>query len=282
MNTEREKARWRKRRIIYNNDGDDVIEARSGLEREHDVAEGLMVRATGDLVQDFLDARSTPLIGSQVDSNWFASAMAGLTFSHHTKLGGFYGKEIPLELVEKYRRDALQVQLDFSHEHGMEAAWCLRMNDVHDSFPPGSRRWNYGLAKFKRDNPEFMMGQEGDWEKYEGQGILQAWTRLDFAVPEVRNHIFGIIEEVAENYDVDLIGMEFFKYWPFFRESLHGDPVEPEHVETMNDLLRRIRRMADDVASRRGRPLLLAAHTPFNLEVVFTSEWIWKRGSKKD
>lgn len=266
MDAGREKARWRRRRIIYNNDGDDSLEARSGMEHEHDVAEALTVRKTGDLVQDFLDARSTPLIGSQVDSNWFASAMAGLTFSHHTKLGGFYGKEIPLELIEKYGRDTLEIQLDFSREHGMEAAWCLRMNDVHDAHPMGSRRWNYGLAKFKRDNPGFMMGQDGDWDKYQGQPTLQAWTRLDFAIPAVRDHIFGVIEEVAQNYDVDLIGMEFFKYWPFFRESRHGDPVEPEHMEIMNDLMRRIRRMADDVANRRGRPLLLSAHTPFGLE----------------
>ena len=266
MDAERQKARWRRRRIIYNNDGDDALEARSGIEHEHDVAEALMVRSTGNLVQDFLDARSTPLIGSQVDSNWFASAMAGLTFSHHTKLGGFYGKEVPLELVEKYGRDTLQIQLDFSHEHGMEAAWCLRMNDVHDAHPMGSRRWNYGLAKFKRENPEFMMGQDGDWDKHEGHQVLQAWTRLDFSFPEVRDHIFGVIEEVAENYDVDLIGMEFFKYWPFFRESRNGDPVTPEHMEIMNDLLRRIRGMADDVANRRGRPLLLSAHIPFRLE----------------
>ena len=266
MDAERHKARWRKRRIIYNNDGDDVIEARSGMENEHDVAEGLMVRRTGDTVQDFLDTRSTPLIGSQVDSNWFASAMAGVTFSHHTKLGGFYGEGVPLELVEKYGRDALQVQLDFSHENGMEAAWALRMNDVHDSYPPGSRRWNYGLAKFKRDNPEYMMREEPDWDNLEHPENVPSWSGLDFAIPQVRDHIFAIIEEVAENYDVDLIGMEFFKYFPFFRESLDGSPVEPEHLEMMNDLLRRIRRMADDVASRRGRPLLLAAHTPFSLE----------------
>ena len=75
MSPERQRARWRKRRLIYNNDGDDVIEARpDGGEHEHDVAESLMVRQTGDAVQDFLDARSTPLIGSQVDSNWFATS----------------------------------------------------------------------------------------------------------------------------------------------------------------------------------------------------------------
>ena len=267
MDAAREQARWRRRRLIYNNDGDDVIEARpEGLEHDHDAAESLMVRSSGDLVEDYLAARSTPLIGSQVDSNWFATAMAGLTFSHHTRLGGFFGQGVPLELVERYGRDPLEIQLDFSREHGMEAAWGLRMNDVHDAFPMGSRRYTYGLARFKRDNPGYMMGEDGDWEKFEDDPVKRAWTRLDFAIPEVRDHIFAVIEEVAENYDVDLIGMEFFKYWPFFRESMQLDPVTPEHLEIMNDLLRRIRRMADGVAERRGRPLLLAAHTPFSVE----------------
>ena len=266
ISPERARARWRKRRLIYNNDGDDVIEARpDGVEHQHDVAESLMVRKTGDTVQDFLDARSTPLIGSQVDSNWFCSGMAGLTFSHNTKLGGFYGNGVPLELIEKYGRDSLQVQLDFSREHGMEAGWDLRMNDPHDSFPMGTRRYNYGLAKFKRENRQHLMGTESDWEKYPRGHPRADWSRVDYAIPHVRDHIFAVIEEVAQNYDVDLIGMEFFKYWPFFRESLGGDPVKPEHLEIMNDLLRRLRRMADDVEDRRGRPLLLAAHTPFSL-----------------
>ena len=116
MDEKRRAARWRKRRIIYNNDGDDALEARSGVEHNHDVAEALMTRKTGELTDDFLNARSTPLAGSQVDSNWYCSCMAGLTFSHNTKLGGFVGKGIPQELVDKYGRDSLQIQVDFSHE----------------------------------------------------------------------------------------------------------------------------------------------------------------------
>ncbi len=265
MDQARRDARWRKRRIIFNNDGDDALYARDGIEHEHDVAEGLTVRTSGELIDDFLAARSTPLIGSQVDSNWYASCMAGLTFSHNTKLGGFYGKELPLELVEKYGKDPLQIQLDFSRENGMEAVWALRMNDAHDAYPMGSRRWTYGLAPFKVEHPECMLGEDGDWEKFDG-GRKAPWTRLDFSLPIVRDHIFGIIEEVAQNYDVDVIGMEFFKYDPFFRESWEGEAVTPEHVEIMTDFLRRIRRMADEEGQKRGRPILLAAHTPPGLE----------------
>ena len=265
MNKARQEARWRRRRIIYNNDGDDALYARDGLEHEHDVAETLTVRTSGELVDDFLKSRSTPLIGSQVDSNWYASCMAGLTFSHQTKLGGFYGKELPQELVDRSGRDTLQVQLDFSRENGMEAVWALRMNDVHDAYPMGSRRWTYGLAPFKVEHPECMMGKLGDWERFENDANdadKRAWTKLDFGMPIVRDHIFSIIQEVAENYDVDAIGMEFFKYFPFFRESREREPVTAEHVEIMTDLLRQIRKMADEEGEKRGRPILLAAHTP--------------------
>jgi hypothetical protein len=257
MNEARKKARWRKRRIIYNNDGDDAVCARTGQEFEHDSAEGLTVRTEGELIDDFLNARNTPLIGSQVDSNWYCSCMAGLTFSHQTKLGGFYDQDMPPELIEKYGRDTLQIHTDFSHQHDMEVFWSLRMNDVHDATPPGLRRWNYGLAAFKRDHPEFLMGTPDDSEH-------AAWTSLDYSFPEVRDHVFSIIEEVAHNYDVDGVEMDFFRHYPYFRPTREMLPVEPQHLEMMTDLMRRVRKLADEVGTQRGRPLLLAARTPFN------------------
>ena len=128
MAESRQEARWRQRRIIYNNDGDDVIQA----ERRHDQEEELLVRGDGELLDDFINARIGPLVGTQVDSNWYASCIGGQTYSHYTKLGGFYGKGISQELVDIYGRDSLEIQVDYSHEHGMEGFWSLRMNDAHD------------------------------------------------------------------------------------------------------------------------------------------------------
>ena len=260
MAESRREARWRQRRIIYNNDGDDVIQAES----RHDQEEELLVRGEGELLDDFINARIGPLVGTQVDSNWYASCMAGQTFSHHTKLGGFYNKGIPRALVEQYGRDSLQIQTDFSHEKSMEAFWSLRMNDVHDAHPPGSRRWTYGLAKFKRDHPEYMFGTIEDWDKESGP--KQLWSGLDFAIPEVRDRVFAIIEEVAHNYDVEGMELDFLRHHPYFRESRESQPVEDEHVAMMTDLVRRIRRLADEVSSQRGRPLLVAARTPFTAD----------------
>ena len=59
MNQTRRDAGWRKRRIIYNNDGDDVIQARTPQE----TAQGLAECESGELIDDFLDARARTLQG---------------------------------------------------------------------------------------------------------------------------------------------------------------------------------------------------------------------------
>ena len=260
MDQTRKAARQRKRRIIYNNDGDDVIQAKTPSQ----TAQGLSGRESGELIDDFLDSRARTLLGTQVDSSWYCSCMAGVRFSHQTKLGGFHGEGIPLELVETYGRDSLQIQTDFCHENGLEAFWSLRMNDVHDSHPAGERYWTYGLAPFKRDHPEFLMGEPADWERYT-EGHKKCWSGLDFSFPEVRDHVFANIEEVAHNYDVDGIEMDFFRHYPFFRPTRDMLPVEAEHLEMMTGLVRRVRQLADEVGERRGRPMLVAARTPFTV-----------------
>jgi len=261
MEEKRKVARWRNRRIIFNNDGDDVNVA----ETPHDVHVGLMTRTEGELIDDFLNARIRPLVGTQVNSYWYATTYDGLTFSHHTKLGGFLDRETSKELIDKYGRDNLETQVDFSHKNDMEVFWSLRMNDDHDSMPIHKRRWKYGLAPFKQEHPEYMMGDQHDWQKYP-KGPRHGWSRVDFSFPEVREHYFSLIEEVALNYDVDGIELDFFRSYPYFRETLDMLPVERKHLDMMTDLVGRVSKMADEVGKKRGRPLLLAVRTPFTVK----------------
>ncbi len=260
MDKAREKARWRKRRIIYNNDGNDVVRVTS----KGEVTEGLMEADSGDLKADFLATRTAPLVGTQVDSNWYATCMCGQIFSHHTKLGGFHNDGIPLELVQKYGLDNLTIQTDFAHENGMEAFWSLRMNDAHDSHPPGDRRWtDYGLAPIKREHPEYLFGKLEDW--YGEDQLKKTWSCMDFTFSAVRDHVVAHIEEVARNHDVDGIEMDFLRTYPYFPPTREMKPVGFEHLQMMTDLLHRVRRVLDEVSAARGRPLLLAARTPFSV-----------------
>jgi len=97
MNDSRKAARWRKRRIIFNNDGDDVYEAKT----QRDIEWGMLTRK-GELIDDYLRARTSPLVGSHVDTVFYSSCVTGLTFSHNTQVGRFLNQGIPKELIDKY------------------------------------------------------------------------------------------------------------------------------------------------------------------------------------
>ena len=262
MDEKRRAARWRDRRIIYNNDGDDVREA-ANYHEEH---WQLLKRTGGALSADLLNARSTPLLGTQVDSIWYSTCFAGLTFSHHTKEGDFYGKGVPQELVDS-GRDNLQVQVDFCHQNDMEAFWSLRMNDTHDAFPKGLRTNFHRLAPFKQEHPEYIMGEPSDWDTYP-TGPKHQWSSLDFSYLEVRDHILSLIREVCQGYDVDGVELDFFRAPRFFPPTMEGLPVEPRHLDMMTDLLRRVNTVADEVGEERGRPLLLAVRVPSRVEAA--------------
>ena len=259
MDEERRAARWRKRRLIYNNDGDDVRE----VQNHHDGDWQLLARSGGELIDDYLNARTTSLVGTNVDSIWYSTCTGGLWFTHHTKLGGYYGKGVSQELIDTYGRDDLQIQVDYAHDNGLEVFWSLRVNDTHDSYPEGYRTRYYGIAPFKLDHPEYLLGEQGDWEKYPEGPRHSEWTSLDFSRPEVTEHIFSLVREVCEGYDVDGVELDFLRSPPFFAASLAGNPVEERHLEMMTDLVRRIKRMTAEVELERGRPLLLAVRTPF-------------------
>ncbi len=261
MDENRKKARWRRRRIIYNNDGDDVKEVKNC----HEMHWQFMTRSGKELKDDVLNARTAPLAGTQVDSHWYSTCTSGLTFTHHTKLGGFYGKGISQELVDQYGHDNLKIQTDFCHENDLESFWSMRMNDTHDAHPQGYRAEYHGLAPFKQQHSQCIMGKPDDFEKY-AKGPKHSWTSLDFSYPEVREHIFELIREVCQGYDVDGVELDFFRAPVFFPPSMEGLPVKEQHLEFMTDLVRRLRKMIDEVSRQRGRPLLLAARVPFTVE----------------
>ena len=94
------------------------------------------------------------------------------------------------------------------------------------------------------------------------------WSYLDFSYHQVRAHIFSLFREVVHNYEVDGIEMDFFKRFPYFRETLDRFPVEEQHLDMMTDLVRRVRRMVDEAGQQSGRPVLLAVRAPFKLSEV--------------
>ncbi len=89
---------------------------------------------------------------------------------------------------------------------------------------------------------------------------------MDYGNAEIRDLAFRYIEEVCQNYDIDGVEMDFFRHPVFFRTTSRGEDATDEDRKQMTELLQRIRKMADEVGEKRGRPILISIKTSDSVE----------------
>ena len=239
----RRQAAFRPRHIIFNNDGDDVFaENKDGS------------------IEAFLAARTTGLVGSQVGTVAYSTTRSFAYLTHNTKVcevftckEGRLANNITPGLIAQ-GTDPLEVMVDFCRKNDLEIFWGMRMNDTHDTKNPLLRpRW-------KTEHPEYLMGTEDRPPKRGG------WTRVNYGRPEVREMAFSVIEDVCQRYDVDGIELDFFRHPLFFKAQALGGEATEEDLDLMTGLFRRVRTAADEVATRRGKPLLIAMRLPDTID----------------
>lgn len=253
MKRARKEAAWRERRIMYNDDGCDT--------RPFSTPE------------EFIALRLKQVANTQVDTICYCTGGGGLYWAHVPKMGEMLGEFVAdneeqyvkdlcsgLRTLEKLGTDPLAVAVKFGHENGMEVFWSSRMNNIEDSFAA------WGHPRWKREHPEFMLGKPEDYAKYEMTDPRKWWAALDFAVPEVREYLLRIFEDVCTRYDLDGIDLDWFRHPRYFRETNEDRPVLPEHVAMMNDFVRKIRTLTERVAVTRGRPFLISCRVPLSVE----------------
>ena len=247
----RHKARWKTRRIICNNDGNDAM-----------LAEGELVTK-----EMFLAKRTTGLVGSQVDTVMYCT---GITFGGgHRCRDRFFpqmaGWDRCCKELDKLGTDPLQLVLDYCHQHGIEVFWSHRMNDRHDSQPlPGL------VSHFKKAHPEYLM--EGTKDP----------TCFDYAIPQVREKLVDFCTEVVQNYDVDGIELDWFRHLRLFRSVVEGGVASDEEREMINDMMRKLRAMLDREGLRRSRPVLLAVRVPDSREYARLTGIDYEQWLKED
>ncbi|MCP4641975.1 MAG: family 10 glycosylhydrolase, partial [bacterium] len=253
----RAEAAHSKRRIIFDNDGNEPVYYCEEATREA-----------------LLDKRTTALAGTQVDSIFYCTWSSGFGyFTHNTKVGSIFNcvaeepdkgpgsgfsKNKTQELIDN-GHDPLQVMVEFGKEHDIEIFWSMRMNDVHDAW--GAWYSPHLFPPIKKEHPEWVIGTKENRPKNGG------YTAIDFAVPEVRDLAFRFFEEVCQNYDVDGVQCDFFRHLNYFRKVANGEPAGQEELDMMTDLIRRIRVMADEEGAKRGRPILLSVRVPDSAEL---------------
>ncbi len=240
----RREAAHRKRRVIYNNDGNEPVYYCS--------------KATPE---ELLRIRTTGLEGSHVDSIFYCTWSSGFgLFTHNTQVGevltgtdGILAKNQTAGFIAQ-GTDPLQILVNFGKRNGIEVFWSMRMNDVHDGeYPEIFPRW-------KTEHPECLFGTKESKPKGIRDGRM--WAGVDFGRSEVRERAYRFIEEVCENYDVDGIELDFCRHYTFFRCHAAGYPCGKEELDQMTGLVRRVRLMTEAVGLRRGRPILVGVRVP--------------------
>lgn len=233
-------ARWRNRRIIMNNDGNDVHHASPDAPKN---------------AETFLEQRTTALIDSQVDSIFYCTGVFNF-YKHKTREGEMLFREgVPgnfLKALLDQGTDPLRIMIDFCRKHDKEIFWSMRMNDTHDSGNPDL------LCQWKRDNPEFMVGEKGAKLPYG----CNRWSSVDYGLQPVRDKVYRILADVATRYDVDGLELDFFRHPVLFRPQMTGEPITQEHRDQLTNLMRRIRKMTDSVGRKRDQPMLVGIRVP--------------------
>jgi enterochelin esterase-like enzyme len=248
-NSLQSEARQRPRRLIFNND--------SGGDARVPSAPTLTPEA-------FLAPRIAPLVGSQVDGIALDTTAGTFgTFGHRTQVAemfttreGRYRYNILPDFL-KQNTDPLNETIKFARSHNLEVLWVQRMDDTHDASNP------ILFPAFKRDHPEILFGTPDNPPKY------GKWSAVDYAEPAVRELAYAIVAEVAENYDVDGVELDFWRHPVFFKRSAQGEALRPEDRSLMTEVIRRMRFKLDEIGRARGKYLLLNIKYPDSVGYCF-------------
>lgn len=140
--------------------------------------------------------------------------------------------------------DPVRDMLEASRKTGKGFFVSYRMNDLHHiedkSFPTHNAFW--------REHPEYWLGDSNRT----AYGAEDNRRLFNYMLDPVRDHYFAILEELATNYDIDGIELDFQRCSRFF----HDDEIEAGKP-VMTAFVRRVRQMLDRVGRGRGRALHL-------------------------
>ncbi len=248
--TARAAALARPRRLIINNDGCDATN----------------FPEKGELtVAKFREWMLDKLKGSEFDTMTYCPFSVGLQFFSRSKLtprryidglGDAKGKRNASGDLEKaLGRDPMELAREFAREQKIEFFGSIRVNDVHD-------QWHaHWLSDYKKNNPQLLCGTP------ENRPPFASWTSFDYARPEVRELLVGLVDEMIREYDLDGIELDFYRMPNFFKTTAWGSPATDEEVEMFTQVMRDIRRNAEAYGRQRGRPVLIGLRLPDSPEV---------------
>ena len=149
--------------------------------------------------------------------------------------------------------DVLRVVTEHMHGKGKEVLAAIRMSDTHHRTLAESEPL---CPRFAIENPQFVI-QQPDSRVNE--------TALDYSYPEVRHHRLTIMQEIAEEYDVDGLELNFVRWAKHFPRD---QGRKKAHI--MTNYIGQVREMLDTAAAKRGRDrLTLGVRVPESVDACW-------------
>lgn len=200
-----------------------------------------------------------------MDSIFYCTTQSFNSFTHDSKLteafslrGGFAPNNRMQDLLQA-GTDPLAVEACRTQK--IEIVWTLRMNDIHDCYTPEL------LSQWKRDNPQFLVGDSSDAKRYAPDDGRTVWTFVDFTHPQVRDQVVKIIQDVVNRYALDEIDLDFMRHTCYFKETRLYQPVTPEHLGMLTDMVGKISNVVHEASRKKGKPVLLSVRVFPTLEL---------------
>ena len=206
-------------------------------------------------VNDYLKGIVGFLEDSHVECLFWHDGAGGNTANYDSDVLELTGERIG-EVDPSLRRliqegnDPPRIVVPAAKKRGVDIFYSLRLNDCHDSF--GHERL---LATFKVEHPEWTIGA-GHPEVHPS-----VHRNLNFAVPEVRDLKFAVIEEIFRKYDFDGLEIDFLRSPPYFIPS-----EAPKNAHLLTQFLERVRKHLNERGKARGRQIPLAVRVNPTLE----------------
>lgn len=241
----------RPRPMIWNTDGNDMELYPKGLPIDAASFESVRLKWTE---------------GTRVSTVFYCPQSSGFGYFTTTKAGDFKTVQVQPDNPKAYNAaadfaaaglDALEMASAYCRRRGLEIFVSIRFNDTHDNAgmqKPGAVSPHF--SPFKAAHPDCLMGTVTNRPRY------CAWTAVDFAHAEVRDYAKSFMRQFFENYDIDGVEYDFFRHPQLFKTVANGADATPEELRQMTDLMRELRRIADEVGRKRGKPFLVAVRVP--------------------
>jgi hypothetical protein len=152
-----------------------------------------------------------------------------------------------LQWAVKNQQEGYRVLSQMCRQSGPELHASLRMNLFFKNGGVGGDALEESFnGRFWKEHPELRKRGPGP------DPHMPSGVQLDYAQPKVRQFISDILMELATNYDVTGISMDFTRWPPI------ADPARHD-FNVLTSFIKEIRHSLDKVAQQKGKKIVLSA-----------------------